>query len=226
MIVVKFLSKEHLGDDFYTFHFTCDRAIRFIPGQFIELTLPHAADDRAERRWFTLSSTPKEGLAITTRIVTDSPSSFKRVLSELTPGTKLKMANPMGDFVLPKDPSIPLVFVAGGIGCTPFRSIIRSLQESGEKRDIRLLHSVSRKNSAIFLDIFEKLGQNFTLHVSERDGHLTSSDILAFSRKDDREYFYISGPEPMVEQLEKKLLEQGIKKSHLHGDFFPGYFTF
>ena len=73
------------------------------------------------------------------------------------------MASPMGDFVLPKDPSIPLVFVAGGIGCTPYHSIIKDLQLSGDSRDIILLYAANKLEDVAFREVFDKLGNKFKI---------------------------------------------------------------
>src|SRR5690606_36942002 len=113
MIEAVFIKADDVARHTRTLWFRPKRPVRYIAGQFTELYLPHDdADERGIRRWFTISSPPTEELiGITTRF-TDDGSSYKRRLRALEPGAVLKMADPMGDFVLPKDPSIPLVFVA------------------------------------------------------------------------------------------------------------------
>ena len=228
MINVTFVRKQKVAKDIYSFHFASEGPVRYISGQFIELYVPHeGVDDRGIKRWFTLSSSPTESdLMLTTKILPKGASSFKKALNGLKPGADLMVASPMGDFVLPKDDSIPLVFVAGGIGCTPFRSIIKFLADSGQNRDIRLIYSVAHLNDAVFVDLFEKqLGDRFQLTVSSTDGRLDASKILKFSEDNLDYYYYVSGPEPLVESLEASLLEVGVEKSHFLGDYFPGYST-
>src|SRR5690606_27786597 len=125
--------------------------IRYIAGQYIELFIPHSnPDKRKERRWFTLSSSPTEDLlAITTRLITPKKSSFKNALNNLRIGDEIKMLPPMGDFVLPKDESLPLIFVAKGIGVTPFRSMLKYLNDSHKKRSIKLIYVIDNSNDAI-----------------------------------------------------------------------------
>src|SRR5579862_735458 len=101
-----------------TFWFKPLQQLTYTAGQYIELTLPHdRPDDRGIKRWFTLSSAPGGDLvSITTKFAGEKSSTFKRSLFGLSPGAELHMSEASGDFVLPKDSSIPLVLVAGGIG--------------------------------------------------------------------------------------------------------------
>src|SRR5690349_12906121 len=115
---------EDTADHIKTFWFKPEKPVKYTAGQFTEIYLPHDnADNRGQRRWFTVSSSPTDPMvSITTKFATEHGSTFKQTLAALKPGTPLKLADPMGDFVLPKDPSIPLIFVAGGIGVTPMHS--------------------------------------------------------------------------------------------------------
>ena len=125
----------------------------------------------------------------------------------------------MGDFVLPKDQSIPLVFVAGGIGCTPFHSIISELQQTNESRDITLIYAVRKPEHVAFRETFEKLKDKFIV-VTET---LTAEKILELANITPETYIYISGPEPMVEVLTDDLKKLGTNKKHINTDYFPGY---
>ena len=119
-----------------TFWFHPPAHLRYEAGQFVELYLPHApADARGERREFSLSSSPHEPLiAFTTNFAFENGSSYKRALQDLAPGETVILNEPMGDFVLPKDPAISLVFVAAGLGCTPFASMIKWLIARGRAK--------------------------------------------------------------------------------------------
>lgn len=219
---VTFDHSEPIAKNITSFWFKPDRDVRYIAGQFIELRIPHSAkDSRGEKRWFTLSSSPTDKLlSITTKHATENGSSFKEALHSLKEGTQLDMASPMGDFILPKDASIPLVFVAGGIGCTPFHSIIKYVQDSSEIRDITLLYAANSQEEVAFKDTFTPLGNKFKTIIGERlDGQL----IKNLGGVTDAHYVYLSGPEPMVEALEKDLKGMGINKKHIHTDFFPNY---
>lgn len=216
---VIFTGKQPAAEGIETFFFNTNKMPRQQAGQFIELTLPHDdVDNRGPRRWFTLSNAPNEDqLAITTRL-SHGGSTFKRTLSQLTPGTELHMAEPMGDFVLPKDPSTPLLFVAGGIGATPFRSIIRQLQLTEESRDIKLLYAASNPQLIAFKDVFSSLGDNFIVQTNRLD-----TQTILQNRQDSETRIYLSGPEPMVEVLDRDLKKSGVKSNLIQTDYFPGY---
>src|SRR5665213_828787 len=124
-----------------SFWFEPERPLDYIAGQFIMMSIKHDhPDDRGKEHWFTVSSSPSDAplISITTKFSTPS-SSFKTALHKLKPGEHVAISDPMGDFVLPKDRNIPLIFVAGGIGITPFHSIIKWLHDTKQSRDITLL---------------------------------------------------------------------------------------
>lgn len=229
MLSVEFLYKEQVAQNVYSFWFKPSTPIRFVAGQFIELYLPHVeADNRGQKRWFTISSSPEDKhISITTKVIKDC-STFKKTLARLEPGAKLKMASPMGDFVLPKDANLPLLFVAGGIGCTPFHSIIKHLNGTGQTRDIRMIYATNSLEELVFKDTFKSLTRFDIVPTNPPDGwdkksgHLEAQTILKASQNPDR-HIYISGPEPMVEKLFKDLKSLGVNEKKIHGDYFPGY---
>src|SRR5687767_16013481 len=102
---------EDIAANIKTFWFKPERPVRYTAGQFTEIYLPHPnADERGQKHWFTVSSSPTDPMvSITTKFALDRSSTFKQTLRALEPGTKLHLADPMGDFVLPKDKNIPLV---------------------------------------------------------------------------------------------------------------------
>jgi glycine betaine catabolism B len=232
---VIFDHSEDTADNIKTFWFKPEKPVAYTAGQFTELYLPHeGADNRGVRRWFTLSSSPTEPLlSITTKFSTQMSSSFKHTLSLLKPGTPLKLAAPMGDFVLPKDATRPLVFVAGGIGVTPMRSMVKYLHDKGEQRDIQLIYAVTKREELAFQMLFRDYGLTLIPVVKEAPpgysgevGSLDADRILKLAKHDDRTLFYLSGPEPMVEAFAKGLKAAGINKRNIVGDYFPGYQKF
>lgn len=220
------------GVRFRTFWFKPDKPVSYTAGQFTEIRLPHEnPDSRGTKRWFTLSSSPTEDLlGITTRIDPVSPSSFKKALLALEPGTELNFAEPMGDFVLPKQKDLPLVFVAGGIGVTPMRSMVKWLQDTGEKRDISLFYAAKSADEVAFKELFESapitselILANLPADWQGRSGRLTSDTIWNLPGVQQNALVYLSGPEPMVEQFEKELKAKGLPGHRLVTDYFPGY---
>ncbi len=217
--------KDKINHNVTTFWFKPPHKVTYTAGQFTEIYLPHRnPDERGQKRWFTLSASPTEDLlSITTKYAGEQSSTFKKILWRLKPGTVVDLAEPMGDFVLPKDKNIPLVFVAGGIGVTPFRSMIKWLLDTEEKRQIQFIYAVSEPRDAVFVDLFKSYGTNAKLVVKSESQTLTAQKILDLVGSYSNKRIYISGPEPMVEALEKDLLAQGIDRNQLVGDFFPGY---
>lgn len=212
---VEFLKKVHIGGNLYSFYFKKPDFFRFIPGQYIQLSVnDQSPDDRGINRWFSLYSAPSEkDLVITTRML-DHPSTFKRKLFNLSPGDEVTMAPAQGDFVLPKNKSLKLVFIAVGIGITPFRSILKSISDNNDHRSIDLIH-------------FSKKPIDFTLakdfnHSANISFHQTQSDISVIS---GREYdlYFVSGPERAVEKLRDDLYDFGVDKSKVIVDYFHNY---
>ncbi len=222
---VTFDHSTNLTNNIKTFYFKSKIKIDYLPGQYIELVIPHKkVDERKDKRWFTLSSSPTEDLlSITTRI-TNKKSSFKNALNELIPGNDVYMSEPMGDFVLPKDMNIPIVFIVGGIGITPVRSMIKWQIDKQETRTAEIIYATNKQNEQIFLDLLLLAPLlKINLLTSEKKEKLTVSTIFNLVANFDHKYFYISGPEPMVEQIVSEFNIIGIDKRHIITDYFPGY---
>lgn len=221
------------ADNIRTFYFKPARPVQYTAGQYTELHLPHKKPDkRGTKRWFTLSSPPGEAfLTITTKYAgDDTSSSFKKTLFGLESGTEVDMAEPMGDFVLPKLVQTPLVFVAGGIGLTPFHSMLEWLYETMEERPIKFLYGVRSEDEIIFQDTFQRTGVEPTIVVSEPSdawggerGRITAELILGLEKPSDDTLVYVSGPEPMVQALAKDLRKAGLDKRQIVTDEFPNY---
>ena len=216
----------------WTFYFKPAKPVQYTPGQYIELTVDHnQPDDRGNRRWFTLSSSPNEPLlSITTKFAAHNSSSFKTALKQLAPGTEVTMSDPMGDFVLPKLVQTPLIFVAGGIGITPFHSIFSWLAETHESRPIRFIYGVNNEDEIIFQTAMAKAGVHATIVVGQptdawggERGKITAELVLGLQPPTDESLIYISGPETMVVSLAKDLRQAGIERRQIVSDEFTGY---
>jgi ferredoxin-NADP reductase len=218
-----------------TFWFKPERHLHFVAGEFTELYLPHAnPDERGEKHWFTISSSPTDPLlSITTKFpaADQRTSTFKQTLSTLPVGSEVHLAEPMGDFVLPKLQSIPILYIAGGIGVTPIHSMVRYLHDTQEQRDITLLYTVNSPDELIFTDTFQSYPMHFVPIVKSPDaqwhgetGMLTSERVMTHLQPDM--LVYLSGPEPMIKALTDDLKKQGVDKRNTVTDFFPGYSQF
>ena len=226
MIPTTLVQVEQHSESTYTFWLKPDRLIDYTAGQFIEIYLPHDADERGTHRWFTISSSPTEKLlAITTRRAA-TMSSFKKQLFAMETGQTLQVSQAMGDFVLPMQRSIPIIFVVRGIGITPVRSMTKQLvDESSNHRDITVIHSVKNKDDLLFKEIYQKVSsriierqENSTDNISE-----LITQILEIHEQKPTARIYVSGPEQFAEKVHGLLKSSGVKPSALVTDYFHGY---
>jgi len=111
--------QRRLEGDVVEYAFTPDRPLRFAPGQYVELDVPHRADSRGRRRMFSVLSAPGEEVVLSTRHP-EPGSSYKRALAALVPGDRVRVTAVHGDFTWPSDG--PVLLVGAGIGVTPFLS--------------------------------------------------------------------------------------------------------
>lgn len=216
-------SKENLTDNIWAFRFKADTPISWTPGQFIRVELPHDnPDDEGTKRWFTISSTPHDGyIQITTR-VTDT--TFKQALAALPVGGTINLVEqPDGDFVW-QESEKPLVFIAGGIGITPFYSMLKARGHSGRPVLATLIYN-GRTDDLPFKTEFDEASKRHPeFHVHYVIGEqLTVDKLTRLVPQLALSEVYVSGPEPMVEALGEQLRASGISDQNLHEDFFPHY---
>lgn len=220
----------------YDFIFSAPEALKYKAGQYLELTFPHSHPDaRGNRRYFTIASSPTEAnVAFGIKFYTPS-SSFKSALLQLQPGTPLLAGSVSGDFVLPADPRIKIAFLAGGIGVTPFRSMIAYLNDTGEHRDLTMLYAINETTDTVYADVFDRAKQvgvktvyivrneNLPASWPGRSGVVTSQVIQEEIPDYSERLFYIAGANIFVEASKKALKELGVSKYQIITDYFPGY---
>lgn len=197
-------------------------------GQFLRYHIEDPdPDSRRNDRFFTISSSPLEkNIWLTTKFVPDDGSTFKRDLQKLNIGNTIEAKGPGGDFIV-EDPDKQYVFIAGGIGITPFRAIIKDLDLKKFPINVALLFA-NKIPEVAFKDELEEIASRhpeFKIHYAidpqKIDEHFLRSTISDLQSP----IFYVSGPEPMVESLEKLLYKMGIPESEdkVKRDYFPGY---
>jgi ferredoxin-NADP reductase len=222
----------------YDFYFAPDKRLAFVPGQYLEWTLGvKGADSRGNRRYFTIASAPTEEEILMGVKFYPEPSTFKKALQGLKEGDTIMASQLAGDFTLPKDKGRKLAFIAGGIGITPFRSMLKHLADTGERRDIVLLYSVRTPDEIAYEEVFdeaaEKLGVKRVYTITDslsaptdwngRTGRI-DEEALKLEVPDYAErIFYLSGPHAMVEGFEKTLHSLGVSRRQIKKDFFPGF---
>nr|WP_240933819.1 FAD-dependent oxidoreductase [Cellulomonas sp. IC4_254] len=215
--------------------FRADRPVRFRPGQYVELTVPHRRpDSRGTRRVFSVSSAPSADELTVALTIPERASTFKRALGALPVGSRVRATGLGGDFVLPDDAARPLLLVAGGIGITPFASQLASLAAAGERRDVVLVHSVTDHGDLAYADAARAAGAR-VLVLSPTPGqdslpvgavhlgaHRLSVEALAEAVPDlEQRDAYVSGPPAMVDGTRALLRRAGARR--VRTDAFSGY---
>lgn len=209
----------------FEFVFKPSEKLVFAAGQYLEWTLPHAKPDaRGNRRYFTVASSPHEASVRIGARIADAPSTFKRALRSLEVGGTISGGSLAGDFVLPKDKEKKLAFIAGGVGITPFASMIRSLLDTGEKRDIILFYAANTESDFAYRETLEEAKEKLGIRmVYVAGGRLTEETIREHAADLPSRMFYISGPDVMVRAYAKLLRAGGVPLRNVRRDYFPGY---
>ncbi len=227
-----------ISPDTGDFIFESDRKMKFQPGQYLEWTLGHShPDGRGNRRYFTIASSPtEEDIRIGVKFYSPT-SSFKHSLTQIVPGRTLVASQLAGEFVMPKDEGVKLVFIAGGIGITPFRSMVKYLTDMRQQRHVTLLYSNKKAEDIVYTDIFDAAEKQIGLKAvytltdtasispqwTGRRGMFTAEVIQEEVPDYAERLFYISGPHTMVVAFQKALRQLGVNKKNIITDFFPGF---
>ena len=206
------------------------------PGQYfwVELLDPPYEDEKGSRRHISAVTSPTERgvIGLCTRI---RDSAFKRSLAELPVGAEVDVEAPKGTFVLPDDTSRPLVFVAGGIGITAFRSMLRYIQDERLPQRVTLLYSNRDQESAAFLDELEQIDRanpNVRLILTMTNDDEWPGERRRFDADFFKEYldanindaiYMVAGPPGMAKAATEELKRAGVDEQLISTDSFSGY---
>ena len=209
-----------------SFVFTPSEPIAWQAGQFCHYVLHHEpTDDRGSDRWFTIASAPFENvIMITTKFTDDKGSTFKKELKNLQVGQSIEVSVVEGSFVM-QDLQREYVFIAGGIGITPFHAILKQLDYEKKSPTITLLYA-NKDQDVVYkteLESFAKNNPNFKIQYVFSPEHIDENKIRQLIPDLQKPIFYVSGPEPMVTGLAKTLMTMGVQDGSIKRDFFPGY---
>lgn len=161
---------------------------------------------------------------LTTRLAKEKGSSFKEALKNLPIGGTIEAEGPKGKFVV-EDASKEHVFIAGGIGITPFRSILLDLSARSLPLNVTLFYA-NRSSEVVFKDIFDSLAAKdlrFKICYVVDPQKLTIDYIAAHTKELLNVTYMISGPEPMVKAVEEGLVYRAVLTTNIIRDYFPGY---
>lgn len=235
---VKLKSRQEIAFGTMAFHFEKPEGFTYKAGQFADLTLfdPPETDAEGNTRSFSLASAPYEGdLMVATRM---RDTAFKRVLKTMEVGTEISLDVPDGSLTLHDDARIPAVFLSGGIGVTPVRSIVLQATHDHLPHKIFLFDSNRRPEDAAFLGEFtdvQKQNPNFILVATMTEieksaktwcgenGFVTKAMLMKFIDDFALPIYYISGPRAMVVAMRKILNESGVKDNKIRTEEFSGY---
>lgn len=226
--------------DTESFIFKPDKPVKYLPGQFFYFTLLSFAgkDERGLTRQFTLSSSPTEGdnIVFTTRLRKESE--FKQNLFKLQKGDELEAYGPNGTFILDENEKGPHVLLAGGIGITPFRSILKYHVDKKLNTKFHLIYSNKTPELIAFRDELEKLSKNnnnlkLTMAITRPEKSKKSWKGLT-GRVDEKflrsntsdlksQTYWIVGPPPMVDAMEAMLERLKIPSKKIRTEKFTGY---
>ena len=223
---LELVEKINETEDVISFIFKPLESLEWKAGQFVYYKIPHEnPDNRGIIRHFTIASAPHERhIRLTTRFFSVGGSSFKKALNSLEIGSQVDTFEIEGSFTV-DDHKTKYVFIAGGIGITPFRSILLDLSNKGKIEDIILFYG-SRDENIVFENDFDEIALKnpaFKIHNVISPDRI-DIDILRekvpdlFERK-----CYISGPMVMIKSVEECLIELGISPDMIKTDYFSGY---
>ncbi|MBI5906649.1 RnfABCDGE type electron transport complex subunit D [Candidatus Saccharibacteria bacterium] len=231
-----FIKKVNIAHNSLDFIFRPDRRVSYKPGQYMEWTLTHNnSDSRGNRRYFTLASSPtEEDLRLGVKFYPGG-SSFKKAMLAMDESTPIAAGQLGGDFTLPDDQTKKLAFIAGGIGITPVRSMVKYMLDTNQNRSATLLYSGSTGKDFAYIDVFSEaerrkiLKATYTITESApqgwhgQTGYINKQMIINQIPDYMDRLFYISGSHSLVTAVSDALHSIGVSRHQIKIDFFPGY---
>lgn len=220
-----FLYSKSETPDVASFIFEPEREVTWKAGQYLHYVIPGTdREGQKNDRYFSIASAPSEKhIMLTTRFF-EKPSYFKQALKAMKGGDTIEAEEPEGDFVI-DDPSKDLIFIAGGIGITPYRSMLIEAAAQGQQLRVNLLYA-NRNEHIAYRRQLDKLAQkNHTMKISYiiKPRRIDDELLKASLSSIDQPLVYVSGPEPMVEAMVEQLKAAGASEDNIKTDYFPGY---
>jgi len=234
----RLLNRVEAAEGTMAFHFEKPPGFDFKPGQSVDLTLlnPPETDSEGNIRTFSIVSAPFEDeLMFATRM---RDTAFKRSLKKVPLGTVVKMDSAMGSFTLHKNSAKPAVFLAGGIGITPFSSIVRQADHDRAPHTLYLFYSNRRPEDAPFMEVLQNLEKTnpqfrFIPTMTElshskkawngETGRIEKEMLSKYLNDLRGPIYYIAGPPALVSGMRKMLVASDVDEDDIRTDEFSGY---
>lgn len=216
-----FIENYKEAEDVYTFVFEKAHDLTWKAGQHGLFSITHKKI-KYPTKPFTITSAPSENVVRLTMKINDNPSDFKKAMLELKKGMTIGVSGPLGS--LGVNDERPTVLIAGGIGITPFRAIVKQIEAEGNsnKKPIHLLYIDSEK-SYLFKDEFDANNASIsTTYLDSRDELHKEIDKLSNLYQNNAQYM-IAGPKSMVASISDYLQNKSISKKNIKKDAFDGY---
>lgn len=233
---VELVGREMVADGTAAWRFSKPAGFKHVAGQYLKMTLlnPSKRDAKGPSRVLTIASAPHEPeLTVMTRL---RDSAFKQELNILPVGGQVRIVGPNGQMTLHEDPARPAVFIAGGIGITPFLAIASDAAHAGLRHKITLFYSNHQPSDAARLNVlqsYERTNPNFRLVATmtkPQDKTWTGEtgpidqEMLSRHLSDlTAPIYYVAGSTAMVEAMRDMLTKIGIAKHDIRSDEFYGY---
>ncbi len=233
---IKLNNKHEVASGTMTFHFDKPEGFTFKAGQFADFTQinPPETDAEGDTRGFSLGAPFEDDIIFTTRM---RDTAFKRNLKQMGIGIEVSMDGPYGSFTIQNNTKIPAVFLSGGIGITPVRSIVLQATHDKTAHKIFLFYANKTPKDAAYLDELteaQTANANFKLVATMTDidgskdwkgetGYVTKEMLKKYIGDLSEAIYYISGPPAMVTSIRKTLNEAGIDDDNIRTEEFSGY---
>lgn len=235
---IKLKNRKQIAEGTMAFYFEKPEGFAYKAGQFADFTLinPVETDAEGNIRGFSLASAPYEDFLMFATRMRDT--AFKRVLKTMEHGTELTLDAPYGSFTLHNNANLPAVFLTGGIGVTPVRSIVRQASHDRLPHKIFLFDSNNRPEDAAFLDeLIEAQEENpnyafiGTMTRMEKSSRAWQGETGYVNRAMLQKYlgdltlpiYYIAGPRAMVGAMREILNGAGVNDDNIRTEEFTGY---
>lgn len=223
---LKMVEKRQETKDVFSFVFEPEEPVLWDAGQYMFYKILHdKQDSRGDTRIFTISSAPyQKKIMLTTRYLFEESSSFKKALFTKEIGESIEGLRISGYFTV-QQADDKMVFIAGGIGITPFHSILLELENKKSIKDIILIYSNKREEDVIFKDTLDRLNQQhsglkiFYIFSPQRCDQKMMKEVVP---EIENRTYYLSGPTRLIKAVEEDLVLLNVPKERIKKDYFPG----